>query len=86
MGTTGQFAAVKGIPLSTRVMFAAQDRADSTGRAEFEPGELRRLTGLGENSRTQVNDAIKRLVASGLIAAGASSRVIVLNPALRVSR
>jgi len=85
MSTPHQFYALartRGIPTSTRVMFAATGRADRHGRATFEPGELRRLTGLPDNSRTQLNDAIKRLVEWGVAAPGASSGSIILNPAL----
>jgi GAF domain-containing protein/two-component sensor histidine kinase len=65
MSTPHQFYALakaRGVPTSTRVMFAALGRADRHGRAMFEPGELRRLTGLPDNSRTQLNDAVRRLV------------------------
>lgn len=75
-------AQAKGMPTSTKVMFAAMGRADKFGRAVFEPGELRRLTGLPDNSRTQLNEAIKRLVEWGIAATGADSRCIVLIPAV----
>jgi hypothetical protein len=76
------YAQTEGVPVSMRVMFASIARADRQGRAEFEPGELRRLTGLGKNTRTQLNTAIRALVAWGVAAPGATSRRIVLNPAL----
>ena len=85
MGAKEQFLAyarTSGVPVSTRVMFASIARADSHGRAEFEPGELRRLVGLGENTRTQLNTAVRALVTWGVAAPGATSRRIVLNPAL----
>jgi hypothetical protein len=85
MSTPHQFYALaqtKGMPTAVRVQYAAMARADRHGRAIFEPGQLRRLTGLPENSRTQLNDAIRRLVEWGIAAPGANSGTIVLNPAL----
>jgi hypothetical protein len=76
------YAQTGGVPVSMRVMFAAVAKADRQGRAEFEPGELRRLTGLGKNTRTQLNTAVRALVAWGVAAPGATSQRIVLNPAL----
>lgn len=85
MSTPHQFYALaqtQGMPTSAKVMFAAIGRADRHGRAMFEPGELRRLTGLPENSRTQLNDAIRRLAEWGIAAPGATSQRIILNPVL----
>lgn len=72
----------KGIPVFVRIMFAAMGRGNIWGHAAFAPGELARLIGLGNNSRTIVKGGVQDLVKVGLAAPESTPRCVVLSAAL----